>query len=93
VVVNVGRGPLIDTAALVEALQIGDLGGAALDVTDPEPLPNDHPLWDLDNVLITPHMGGHTPQHWPRLAEILAENTKLLDEGSEPSDLRNIVAE
>jgi phosphoglycerate dehydrogenase-like enzyme len=93
VVVNVGRGPLIDTTALVEALQIGDLGGAALDVTDPEPLPNDHPLWDLDNVLITPHMGGHTPQHWPRLAEILAENTKLLDEGSEPSELRNIVAE
>jgi phosphoglycerate dehydrogenase-like enzyme len=53
--VNVARGGLVDTSALVDALQRRSLGGAALDVTDPEPLPDGHPLWDLDNVIITPH--------------------------------------
>lgn len=55
VVVNVGRGGLIDTDALVEALQSGSIGGAGLDVTDPEPLDDGHPLWDMTNVVITPH--------------------------------------
>ena len=54
-IVNVGRGTLIDTNALVEALLAGKLRGAALDVTDPEPLPEDHPLWALPNVIITAH--------------------------------------
>ncbi len=53
--VNVARGRHVDTAALVGALRARDIGGAALDVTDPEPLPDGHPLWDLDNVIITPH--------------------------------------
>jgi phosphoglycerate dehydrogenase-like enzyme len=53
--VNVARGPHVDTAALVEALRGQVIGGAALDVTDPEPLPDGHPLWDLDNCIITPH--------------------------------------
>jgi phosphoglycerate dehydrogenase-like enzyme len=53
--VNVARGPHVDTAALVEALRGRVIGGAALDVTDPEPLPDGHPLWDLDNCIITPH--------------------------------------
>ncbi|SDY58599.1 D-2-hydroxyacid dehydrogenase [Halopenitus persicus] len=92
VVVNVGRGPLVDTDALVEALQVGDLAGCALDVTDPEPLPNDHPLWDLDNAIITPHMGGHTPEHWPRLADVLAENARRLEEGADRDRLRNLVS-
>lgn len=92
VVVNVGRGPLVETDALVVALQPGDLAGCALDVTDPEPLPNDHPLWGLDNAIITPHMGGHTPDHWPRLADILAENAQLLDDEMPEEWLRNIVS-
>ncbi|MFC7231992.1 NAD(P)-dependent oxidoreductase [Saliphagus sp. GCM10025308] len=55
--------------------------GAALDVTDPEPLPGDHPLWDLENCLITPHTGGHTPKHWDRLADIVAHNVRALESG------------
>lgn len=55
--VNIGRGPLVDTAALVESLQGGWIGGAALDVTDPEPLPTDHPLLGLPNCLVVPHIG------------------------------------
>lgn len=62
IVVNAGRGPLIDTEALVEALQEGRIHGAGLDVTDPEPLPDDHPLWGMDNVVITPHTA-NTIQH------------------------------
>jgi len=54
-VVNVARGSLVDTAALVEALAAGEIAGAALDVTDPEPLPDDHPLWSEPRALITPH--------------------------------------
>ncbi len=53
--VNVARGPHVDTGALVEALRGRVIGGAALDVTDPEPLPDGHPLWGLDNCIITPH--------------------------------------
>lgn len=55
-IVNVARGSLIDTDALVRALKDGSIGGAALDVTDPEPLPDDHPLWTMPNALITPHV-------------------------------------
>ena len=54
--VNVGRGKVVDTDALVEALERGHLAGACLDVTDPEPLPSSHPLWSMPNVVITPHM-------------------------------------
>lgn len=56
VVVNVGRGPLVDTDALVAALEAKQIAGAALDVTDPEPLPRDHPLWQNRSVVITPHL-------------------------------------
>ncbi len=59
--VNVARGQHVDTDALVEALEQGRIGGAALDVTDPEPLPDGHPLWDLPNAIITPHVG-NTPE-------------------------------
>ena len=55
-IVNIARGSLIDSDALVEALDAGQIGGAALDVTDPEPLPDDHPLWTNPRVLITPHV-------------------------------------
>ena len=89
VVVNAARGGIVDTDALVSALRSSGLRGAALDVTDPEPLPADHPLWDLENCLITPHTGGHTPKHWDRLADIVVDNVAALESGGE---LRNLVA-
>jgi len=88
VIVNVARGEVIETDALVESLRRGRIGGAALDVTDPEPLPDDHPLWDLDEVLITPHSAGATPNYYDRLSEIVAENVGRL-ESDRP--LRNLV--
>ncbi|SHL30672.1 D-2-hydroxyacid dehydrogenase [Haladaptatus paucihalophilus] len=81
VLVNTARGPIVDTDALVAALRSNKIRGAALDVTDPEPLPADHPLWDLENCLITPHTGGHTPLHWDRLADIVAGNLERLETG------------
>jgi len=91
VLVNVARGAVVETDALVDALRTQGIHGAALDVTDPEPLPEGHPLWTLDNALITPHTGGHTPEHWPRLADIVAENVRRLEAGG-TSDLRNLVS-
>ncbi|MFP4311496.1 MAG: D-isomer specific 2-hydroxyacid dehydrogenase family protein [Nitriliruptoraceae bacterium] len=64
--VNVARGRHVDTDALVAALEAGTIGGAALDVTDPEPLPEGHPLWQRDDVIITPHIG-NTPEMGIRL--------------------------
>ena len=91
VLVNTARGPIVDTDALIRAIQMNAIRGAALDVTDPEPLPPDHPLWYFENVLITPHTGGHTPQHWPRLADIVAGNVRKLDESGDVSALENLV--
>ena len=65
ILVNVGRGSAVDSDALAEALNSGHLGGAALDVTDPEPLPADHPLWDCRNCLVTPHVAGLFRQMYP----------------------------
>ena len=91
--VNVGRGPIVDTDALVSAIRNNSIAGAGLDVTDPEPLPEDHPLWNFGNVTITPHNGGHSPEHWNRLADIVAGNVRKLDDGADPSELENIVRE
>jgi len=76
VLLNVGRGMTLDTEALTEALQEGRLAGAALDVTDPEPLPAEHPLWDMRNVILTPHIsGGYTqPEILERILDICIEN-------------------
>ncbi|WP_226012767.1 D-2-hydroxyacid dehydrogenase [Halomicrobium salinisoli] len=89
--VNVGRGPIVDTDALLGALRRNSIDGAALDVTDPEPLPDDHPLWDLENVLVTPHNAGHSPRLYERLADIVAGNVERLDDGADPEDLENLV--
>jgi len=83
VLVNIARGPVVDTDALVSSLRNSRIRGAALDVTDPEPLPEDHPLWGLGNVTITPHNAGHTPQYYERVADILARNIGRLDGGEE----------
>lgn len=89
--VNVGRGPIVDTDALVDALRSNSIDGAGLDVTNPEPLPRDHPLWDFENVTITPHNAGHSPAHWNRLADIVAENVRQLDRVKDTSKLSNLV--
>jgi phosphoglycerate dehydrogenase-like enzyme len=91
VVVNVGRGGVIDQDALVKALANERIRGAALDVTEPEPLPSDHPLWSFGNCIITPHVGGSTPRHWDRMADIVADNVAVLEDGRSPDDLRNLV--
>ncbi|SMO43480.1 D-2-hydroxyacid dehydrogenase [Halorubrum cibi] len=92
IVVNIARGGVIDTPALVSALKSGAIHGAALDVTDPEPLPTDHDLWGFGNVLLTPHVSGHTPKYWERRADILVENVERVAETGEYDDLRNRVA-
>jgi phosphoglycerate dehydrogenase-like enzyme len=76
VIVNVARGTLIDTDALVRALEAGKLAGAGLDVTDPEPLPAEHPLWRLPNVIITPHLAGATDRYWQRQADMVSANLR-----------------
>lgn len=73
-VVNVGRGSAVDTGALLEALDRGELQGAGLDVFEEEPLPPDSPLWTHPRVVITPHIAGLSPRYGPRLAEIFAVN-------------------
>lgn len=72
--INIGRGGLVDQAALVAALQTGRIGGAALDVTDPEPLPPDSPLWQMENVILTPHISGMTPHYTDRVLALFADN-------------------
>ena len=74
VLINVSRGPVVDTAALTAALAERRIYAAGLDVTDPEPLPRDHPLLQLDNVVIAPHLGSATAQTRARMAEMSVEN-------------------
>lgn len=81
VVVNVGRGPLIDTEALTDALVNGKLRGAGLDVTEPEPLPADHKLWDLDNCVITPHTANIPRYMERRIGALALKNWDLFEAG------------
>ena len=73
-VINVGRGPVIDEAALIAALQSGHLGGAALDVFEVEPLPTTNPLWEMPNVIVTPHSSGNTDLAIERTLEVFTDN-------------------
>ncbi len=82
ILINTSRGPVVDTFALTHALQEGWIGGAALDVTDPEPLPASHPLYQLPNCLITPHIGSATWNTRRRMAERACENLLAGLEGS-----------
>ncbi|MGV0373682.1 D-isomer specific 2-hydroxyacid dehydrogenase family protein [Corynebacterium pilbarense] len=81
VVVNVGRGPLVDTQALTDGLINGKLRGAGLDVTEPEPLPADHKLWDLDNCVITPHVANIPRFMERRIGGLAAKNWELFTAG------------
>lgn len=83
VLVNIARGEVIDEEALVEALDAGELRGAALDVFAEEPLPEDSPLWGFENVLVTPHVAGTTPHYWERAADQFAENYRRYVAGEE----------
>jgi D-2-hydroxyacid dehydrogenase (NADP+) len=74
--INVGRGGTVDTTALVQALTSGALGGAGLDVTDPEPLPSEHPLWQAPNVILTPHVAADSDLGNARVWEIVRENLR-----------------
>jgi D-3-phosphoglycerate dehydrogenase len=82
-IVNVARGSLIDTEALVAALQAGQIGGAALDVTDPEPLPDGHPLWTAPNTIITPHVANPQGAMMRHLAERVRENVRRFAAGED----------
>jgi phosphoglycerate dehydrogenase-like enzyme len=85
-VVNVGRGPVVDTAALTKEVLSGRLQ-CALDVVDPEPLPQDHPLWSAPNALITPHIGGNTSAFEPRILKLLRHQLEALAAGQTPANL------
>ncbi|WP_304511154.1 NAD(P)-dependent oxidoreductase, partial [Dietzia sp. SYD-A1] len=87
-IVNVARGPLIDQAALYRALTGGLIGGAALDVTDPEPPAPDDPLFGLDNVVITPHVANPAGRLTEEMAGPLAENLRRFVDGE---DLLSVV--
>lgn len=82
-IVNVARGRHIVTDDLVAALQAGTIGGAGLDVTDPEPLPDGHPLWGLANCIITPHVGNTPEMAKPLLRKRIIENVRRFGEGDE----------
>ncbi len=88
ILVNIARGGIVDSEAMLEALRSGKLGGAALDVTDPEPLPADSSLWDIPNVVITPHIAGHAEVTAERRWTLLRENLSRFAAG-EP--LYNVV--
>lgn len=79
--INIARGKMVDTGALVAALQSKKVRGAGLDVTEPEPLPPDHALWRMGNVLVTPHVSGQSPGTRSRTRQLLIENVKRFGNG------------
>ena len=86
--INVARGELVDTSALTDALASGSVAGAALDVVHPEPLPERHALWDMDNVIITPHMSGDTEGYLDDLGQLFVDNLRRFCTGKR---LQNVV--
>jgi phosphoglycerate dehydrogenase-like enzyme len=88
VLINIGRGRTIDEEALVEALREHRIRGAALDVFDVEPLPREHPLWQLDNVLLSPHTADHTDDAHARAMQFFLDNLRRFRAGE---SLENVV--
>ncbi|HXG10991.1 MAG TPA: D-2-hydroxyacid dehydrogenase [Gemmataceae bacterium] len=85
--INVGRGAIVDLADLTAALQAGEIAGAGLDVFEIEPLPSDHPLWKMENVIITPHVAGYSPRIAERHLAVLLDNVRRFVNGQ---PLRNV---
>jgi phosphoglycerate dehydrogenase-like enzyme len=85
--INVGRGAIVDLADLTAALQAGEIAGAGLDVFEIEPLPSDHPLWKMANVIITPHVAGYSPRIAERHLAVLLDNVRRFVNGQ---PLRNV---
>lgn len=83
ILINVARGPVVDQKALVDVLEAGELGGAALDVFEAEPLPEESPLWEFEEVLITPHCAGFTEDYYRNVADLVRENLAHIDAGEE----------
>ncbi len=92
VVINVGRGTAIDTDALSDALYEGRIAGAAVDVTDPEPLPADHPLWNAPNAIVTPHISGgfSLPETLEQIVDLFAANLKCYFAGEPLAQVVNL---
>lgn len=88
ILVNIARGDVVDQAALVAALRDGTIAGAGLDVATPEPLPADDPLWELPNVILTPHVSGYLRGYFPGALAIFADNLERYLAGA---PLRNVV--
>lgn len=87
VLINIGRGAIVDLADLVVVLRAGEIAGAALDVCEVEPLPPDHPLWKMPNVIITPHVAAASPRIAERHLETLLENIRRFVRGEPPATL------
>ncbi|TLS50277.1 D-2-hydroxyacid dehydrogenase [Paenibacillus antri] len=83
--VNVGRGSVVDTEALIDALNAGRIAGAGLDVFEEEPLPADHPLWAMNNVIVTPHTAGSTERYAERAVDIFLSNLEMVLNGRPPA--------
>ncbi|MFV9511377.1 D-2-hydroxyacid dehydrogenase [Tepidibacillus sp. LV47] len=88
--INIARGDVIDEQALLEALKEREIGGAVLDVFSQEPLPSDHPFWQFDNVIITPHVSGRSPKYMERALEIFKTNLYMY-QNKEFSQMKNLV--
>jgi len=86
-IVNIGRGLVIDEQAMIKALQEGQIGGAGLDVFSNEPLAEDSPLWDMENVIITPHVAGHMPDYLGEAVKIFCSNLHCYLEGHKLENL------
>lgn len=87
--INVARGPIVDEDALIAAIETGEIAGAALDVFETEPLPEESPLWDMEDVIVMPHKGSATNRYHLDIAELVMENVGRLQSGEE---LKNRVA-
>jgi phosphoglycerate dehydrogenase-like enzyme len=88
--INIARGPIVDEAALIAALQNGTIAGAGLDVFTNEPLATDSPLWAMDNVIVTPRIGGMSDRYAEQLFPLVAHNLRAWMNGR-PDSMRNIV--
>ncbi|CUS81143.1 D-isomer specific 2-hydroxyacid dehydrogenase, NAD binding domain, partial [Candidatus Kryptonium thompsonii] len=80
---NIGRGAVVDEKALINALKEGKIRGAGIDVFEDEPLPSDSPLWEMENVLVTPHIAGLFPNYWEEPTNLFIENFKRYINGKE----------